>query len=162
MFQTHKKRKQQYIRPFPNVLLDFVFMDFFPSVPRCAPLGHLLKWLLSSYFLFHFKSLHIIHLTAGWKTARDSPVYRFNVAPQSKFFCASLCEKKSTLAVPDCWLKMLITELWHCCLAPQAPDPPNWFSVFKRAHHQRCDCQSACFYFQIHLSLLFITDKQTF
>lgn len=47
-------------------------------------------------------------------------------------------------------------------LAPQAPDPPNWFSVFKRPNHQRRDCQSVCFHFQIQRSLLFITDKQTF
>lgn len=94
---------------------------FFPSVPRCAPLGHLLKWLLSSYFLFHFRSLHIINLTAEWKTATDSPVYQLNVAPQSKFFCAWLCEKKSTLAVPDCWLKLLITEQWRSAVLLPRP-----------------------------------------
>ncbi len=81
--------------------------------------------------------------------------------------CTSVCvwEINSALAIPECRLKLLMTERWHrilFCRAPRAPDPPNWCSVFKRPNHQKHDCQFDCLRFWIQLSLLFITDKQTF
>lgn len=44
---------------------------------------------------------------------------------------------------------------------PQAPDPPNWVSLFKRPNLQRHGCQPVCFQFQIQLYYLWLTTKLT-
>lgn len=73
------------------------------------------------------------------------------------------CEKTGTLAVAKRRLMLLMTDQQRAAfLLPRPLTHLIGFQCLKRARHQRCACQSAGSHFQIHLSPLFITDKQTF
>lgn len=142
------------------------------------PWGHLLKWLnwddwrLKSNLLLCYipKAFLPTALMAESKFCYRATqiTKRFSAVVDPEYVykplsCVSVREIKSVLADPKWRLTPLMTERWHRILfrlAPKAPDPPNWFSLFKRPNHERHHCQSDGFHFQIRLSLLFITDEK--
>lgn len=163
------KGEQVLIMRLLHVLLDLVFMfDFWffllSSEPRWVPLGCLLEWLLSLPFLLHIKGHQVIHWQPNnkIKTAEEIRAYTPAQCVQNSFY-ARLCEKRGTLSTAKRQLKLLMTDQQRSAfLLPRPLTHLIVFQCLKRARHQRCACQSAGSHFQIRLSPLFITDKQTF
>lgn len=126
-FRVQKKTNQHSVRPFFNVFLHSLFMDYFPPHPHQVPSGHLLKWLnpadtdLINILLFVTFQKHQYKSLVSWIKTYCS--YRGTQITArcscSSWQCARnlfhawLCEKKCVLAVPACWLKPLMTEQWH-------------------------------------------------